>query len=350
MTFKNGKERNETRCPRRAYTRCARSSLVAAFSEQARLSPVQAATKEIAVKTSVVWQALGVVMTAAVLGCAGASPPVQSGSPQGPSLPAQPETPLPAPAPGARLARIEIEAKLPGGGVGRAVHTLRYDAAGRLLDKTIDMGSGATLVESYGYDADGRVVTVTRRSLDETGSTETRAYDGQGRLVRTCSFEQVGVFAVMPNNRCQETSYDAKGHASEEREITFSRAEIPQGQPWSATQVVSEEDAAGRVVKEHREQGGKRLSTKRFEYDAAGRVTLETFDVLATPELELKKVSSYGADGKLQRLVRTQGGNLGPGEATYEYAGGELVRARGALMGELMAPSNDAVAIYVYAR
>ena len=83
---------------------------------------------------------------------------------------------------------------------------------------------------------------------------------------------------------------------------------------------------------------------------AAGRVTLETFDVLATPELELKKVSSYGADGKLQRLVRTQGGNLGPGEATYEYAGGELVRARGALMGELMAPSNDAVAIYVYAR
>jgi YD repeat-containing protein len=299
--------------------------------------------------------AMGVVVVA-MFGCAGAGAPDARSAPapdgSGTAAPAPAPSPSPSsPAPGAKLRRIEVESDLGAGAVARTVHTHVYDASGRLVEKRVGDGAGPERVEHFAYDAEGRVVAVSHSSGGlGMGGSETRAYDGKGRLVRTCSFQEVGVLAVMPNNACEELSYDdATGRVIEERSLTFSSREVPQGQPWGAVQVSYEQDASGRVIAEHREQSGKRINTRRFEYDASGRVTQETFDALHTPELEEKKTFTYDADGSLAKMVRTRAGTSGTGRATYEYARGVLVRAHGALIDEARRYTDSAKATYVYA-
>jgi hypothetical protein len=179
--------------------------------------------------------AMGVVVVA-MFGCAGAGAPDARSAPapdgSGTAAPAPAPSPSPSsPAPGAKLRRIEVESDLGAGAVARTVHTHVYDASGRLVEKRVGDGAGPERVEHFAYDAEGRVVAVSHSSGGlGMGGSETRAYDGKGRLVRTCSFQEVGVLAVMPNNACEELSYDdATGRVIEERSLTFSSREVPQG-------------------------------------------------------------------------------------------------------------------------
>ncbi|HEY0506358.1 MAG TPA: putative Ig domain-containing protein, partial [Lysobacter sp.] len=110
---------------------------------------------------------------------------------------------------------------------GRRVE-LHYDAAGRVLRRVEDP-SGLALTTRYTFDGQGRSISVT----DPTGRVTAFAYDGEGRLLEA-------VINPAGLNLRTVYAYDAQGRT------------------------VSVTDAAG--------------TTTRYDYDALGRRTAETVD------------------------------------------------------------------------
>jgi YD repeat-containing protein len=281
---------------------------------------------------SVVFVGLGLAGCSSAEGVMARSPEVVAPSPAAPLQPSA----------RARLLRYEVESELPGGATSKTVVTHAYDAAGRLV-KT-ERGGVAT---SYGYDAAGRLVFEDTRTGQGTGTRTEHTYDANGRIARTCRFEDVGILAVMPNDGCTSFQRDAKGRVV--REVTgptdSGRASITS----APVDVVYTEDASGRLIQEVRMQGGREISVRRYERDAAGRVVVETFDALHAPGIEEKKTFVYDRAGEVARVTLERAGVAGEGTAEYEYEGGRVVRATGALpSGEVFVYSQHSVGRWFY--
>ena len=132
--------------------------------------------------------------------------------------------------------------------------TLRYDAANRVLSRTVDPG-GLALTTSYVYDALGRIV----RTTDPNGTITTYGYDRAGRLL-----QQV----IDPDALALTTgfSWDARG------------------------QQLSVTDANGILT--------------RYQYDGLGRRTAQTQNANG---LALTTRHAYDANGNLIAIIDAAG-------------------------------------------
>lgn len=227
------------------------------------------------------------------------------------------------------LLSVEATSDL-GGGVGTTtIVRWQRDASGRPTALERVHNGGTLVTTSLTWDPAGRLVGERTETGMMTGTSTSYAYDAAGRVAQICSFQQVGPLAVMPNNSCVRYAYDEKGRVTRERSTHFSSPEEPNGAPETVIEVRYVEDAEGRVVDEDRYQDGRRASTRHYARDARGRVIVETFDALHTPEVEETKTFAYGASGEVVGAHRVRGGTFGEGEADFRYESGRLVSAEG---------------------
>lgn len=141
---------------------------------------------------------------------------------------------------------------------------LRYDAAGRILTRTVETG-GESLVTTYEYDGLGRVKKVTEPSNKVTTTT----YDRQGRLKDVI---------VDPGALNLRTHYD---YDTANRTVTVTEDD------GSAT------PAARRIV--------------RYGYDVKGRRISETVLMQGTATTDLLTEYRYDANDNLVRKIDAEG-------------------------------------------
>lgn len=163
-----------------------------------------------------------------------------------------------------------------------------YDAAGRVLTRTVDPG-GLNLTTTYAYDALGRQVSVTdpnnvttRIAFDRKGRTLTRTVDPGGlNLVTTFTHDAEGkvLTVTRPDGIVTETVYDGLGRRIEEWQGPRSMGLRRQ---WTY-------DAAGNVAASIDELG----AATRYAYDAENRLVF-TVD----PTGGVRKME-YDADGRV---------------------------------------------------
>ena len=213
-----------------------------------------------------------------------------------------------------------------------------YDAAGRLLEKTIrdsaDASTASLRLVQYTYDAAGRRIkedtgekvtcySYTSRGLiarieDSVEGTRSFSYDAAGRLVSVDD-------ALGGTSRCE---YDALARPL--RWIT--PAGIVTSYEW---------DAAGRLLREERSgtsftvESAADSLVRTFSYDAAGRLlTMNDGERIRSFEYDYARggvLRSVTVDGELQ--------------GTFEYS---LMNGRGSQQGTLKVSVNDAKAEHIY--
>jgi len=137
------------------------------------------------------------------------------------------------------------------------VTSFTYDAANRILTRTVDSGAGGLALQTlYAYDGQGRVTSVTDPKLAVT----TTEYDRDGH---------VAAVTVDPDGTARsrtEFTYDRAGHV-----IT-----VTEGAGSSKPRVTQYGyDTLGRRTNEIVDPNGLHLQTA-YEYDANGNVTLKS--------------------------------------------------------------------------
>lgn len=159
------------------------------------------------------------------------------------------------------------------------VTTIRYDAARRVLSRTIDP-SGLALTTSYSYDAKGQLIretapdgTVTQTVYDRRGQVQSVTRDANGLKLRTTY------------------AWDARG-------LMLSVTEAD-GTPAASTTVYAY-DALGRRISETVDPAGLNLTT-RYAWDANGQMLKKT-DAAGNATRYV-----YDADGRMQYQIDPMG-------------------------------------------
>ncbi|WP_256082094.1 DUF4214 domain-containing protein [Massilia sp. YIM B04103] len=173
-----------------------------------------------------------------------------------------------------------------------------YDAANRILSKTIDANGPLKLSTKYSYDALGQVQTVTdprgietRNVYDKKGQLKSVIVDNNGAKLET-KFEYDGrgktLSVTDPAGRVTVYEYDNLGRRI--AEVLDPKPRNPQGMDLRTEyeydgngNVISRKDANGAITR-FSYDANQRLSAKidgagavtRYEFDAAGHVTRTT--------------------------------------------------------------------------
>ncbi|HEX8527284.1 LysM peptidoglycan-binding domain-containing protein, partial [Allosphingosinicella sp.] len=165
-----------------------------------------------------------------------------------------------------------------------------YDAAGRVLSRTVDAG-GLNLLTSYSYDARGQQITV----VDPTLSTTKTEYDKAGR-VKTTIVDQNGL------NLTTVHDYDKSGRL----------LKVTQGS-GTATATTTEYlyDKAGRLLRSTVDPTGLNLATQ-YAYDKNGNAVSVTDGS--------NRVTRYVYDAE-NRLTYAIDGELGVTRTFYDGEG-----------------------------
>ncbi len=205
---------------------------------------------------------------------------------------------------------------------GEGTTRRRYDALGRLLERTRTPRAGAPSIDSYtydppnaagglasarnanvqrtyAYDALGRLERETRVIGDRTFDTQHR-YDALGRLAGT----------TYPSGLASVLDHDADGHLVAVRDAASGRAHwqlleaFPGGSARRARQgdgleiEVEREPGEGQIVAQRASQAGRPLQSLRYRYDPRGLLT-ERADELAGTIAEYQ----HDALGRLERTA-----------------------------------------------
>ncbi len=187
---------------------------------------------------------------------------------------------------------------------------LRYDAANRVLSRTVDP-SGLALTTSYGYDALGRVV----QNTDPNGTVTTFRYDRAGQLL-----QQV----IDPDGLALRTSFtwDARG---QQLSVTDANGILTRYQY----------DGLGRRIAQIRDADGLALTT-RHTYDANGNLLSSTDAAGHTSRY------AYDAENRLRYSVDGAGDVTA---LTYDAAGRIIQSTRYAQAIPIDALASDIAAI-----
>ena len=144
---------------------------------------------------------------------------------------------------------------------GRRMDIL-YDSEGRVLSRSMNVGTPQEETTTFAYDLDNRVTSVT----GQNGVTVTHTYNDHGQVTATREstgfqleqeYDERGRLLTIKDQHGRETrmTYDAEGRVLS--------TELPDGRKTSR-----EYDARGRVTKAVAENG----SVTTFDYDAEGRL------------------------------------------------------------------------------
>ncbi|MDQ0013780.1 YD repeat-containing protein [Variovorax boronicumulans] len=212
--------------------------------------------------------------------------------------------------------------------------TLGYDAANRLLTRTVDP-TGLNLITTYAYDAKGRQISVTDPNgvvtsivYDLKGQVTSKAVDPTGlNLVTQYTYDGVGntLTVIDPNGVTTQYAYDKLGRRTQMRvdptglNLTTAYAYDKNGNLTSST------DPNGQVTRRAYDAEDQLIFTldalgnlQRTKYDAEGRV-IQTV-AYATPidltglgaaptvaQIEAKVVVSAAKDGVEYRVLDKNG-------------------------------------------
>ncbi|MDQ0072702.1 YD repeat-containing protein [Variovorax boronicumulans] len=214
------------------------------------------------------------------------------------------------------------------------ITTLGYDAANRLLTRTVDP-TGLNLITTYAYDAKGRQISVTDPNgvvtsivYDLKGQVTSKAVDPTGlNLVTQYTYDGVGntLTVIDPNGVTTQYVYDKLGRRTQMR-VDPTRLNLTTAYAYDKNgNLTSSTDPNGQVTRRAYDAEDQLIFTldplgnlQRTKYDAEGRVTqtvayatpIDLTGLGAAPtvaQIEAKVVVSAAKDGVEHRVLDKNG-------------------------------------------